>query len=545
MPIPTPTKGEDQQTYIGRCQSILSKEFPDQKQRSAVCFSQWRKHKGKKDSTDDIKDRNFVFNIDNNEKKSKFLIDKDTGFLNCEAYVTRTGVFDYYDEDGNLLRELRPEDEVFSHESLDSLKLKPIVEDHPDKKITIDNIKDFQIGTIGENLTREDTYVKGKMVITDKDMIETIIARKEMGLNTELSCGYSCKVIPEIGEHRHDGYYTFKQKNIRYNHVGIVDVGRAGSNVRILDKDQRGKPPFENEHTCRLTNPDQYISWARENEKVKSGDKSIDFVYGIKEKEGKRKSELQSMRYGKEIWQAEAARNNCQSHGGSFTAAKKTKKGDKMLNTIKINKKSVNLDSFKMDALSGLISEEDMGIFDTLSEKLDEAIEVIKNKELYILDFENKKNESIKIVKNLTDKRDELQGKIDQLSETVEKQKKDISELSDINSERIINMIKIKADIAEVANKLKVNIDKKDLNSIKIDCIKAVSKDFDAKDKSDIYINARFDAIQEGLDNAQKKDGSEAVGQFIIRAKDASGGKDKLSPREEFLKKDKESRKKE
>jgi len=45
MPIPTPRKGESQQEFISRCMGnpTMRKEFPDQKQRSAVCFSTWRR----------------------------------------------------------------------------------------------------------------------------------------------------------------------------------------------------------------------------------------------------------------------------------------------------------------------------------------------------------------------------------------------------------------------------------------------------------------------------------------------------------------------
>lgn len=45
MPIPTPSGGEEQDAFIGRCMGndVMKKEFPDQKQRSAVCYSQWRK----------------------------------------------------------------------------------------------------------------------------------------------------------------------------------------------------------------------------------------------------------------------------------------------------------------------------------------------------------------------------------------------------------------------------------------------------------------------------------------------------------------------
>lgn len=51
MPLPTPRKGEKQDEFISRCMSdeTAKREFPNNKQRQAVCFSQWRrKHGGKK-----------------------------------------------------------------------------------------------------------------------------------------------------------------------------------------------------------------------------------------------------------------------------------------------------------------------------------------------------------------------------------------------------------------------------------------------------------------------------------------------------------------
>lgn len=41
MPIPTPSKKESKNEFISSCMSELSKEFPDQKQRAAVCYSKW------------------------------------------------------------------------------------------------------------------------------------------------------------------------------------------------------------------------------------------------------------------------------------------------------------------------------------------------------------------------------------------------------------------------------------------------------------------------------------------------------------------------
>jgi hypothetical protein len=45
MPIPNPKKSEKQGDFVSRCMSdeTMNKEFPDQKQRAAVCYSQFKK----------------------------------------------------------------------------------------------------------------------------------------------------------------------------------------------------------------------------------------------------------------------------------------------------------------------------------------------------------------------------------------------------------------------------------------------------------------------------------------------------------------------
>jgi hypothetical protein len=42
MPLPERDAGESQDEFIGRCMGALKDEFPDRKQRLAVCFRQWR-----------------------------------------------------------------------------------------------------------------------------------------------------------------------------------------------------------------------------------------------------------------------------------------------------------------------------------------------------------------------------------------------------------------------------------------------------------------------------------------------------------------------
>ena len=49
MPIPSP-KGEPKKNFLSKCMgdSVMGKEFPDEKQRYAVCQSKWKKSQAKK-----------------------------------------------------------------------------------------------------------------------------------------------------------------------------------------------------------------------------------------------------------------------------------------------------------------------------------------------------------------------------------------------------------------------------------------------------------------------------------------------------------------
>jgi len=47
MPLPKPLPDEDEKTFMSRCLSdkLMNSEYPDQKQRTAVCNSQFKKAK--------------------------------------------------------------------------------------------------------------------------------------------------------------------------------------------------------------------------------------------------------------------------------------------------------------------------------------------------------------------------------------------------------------------------------------------------------------------------------------------------------------------
>lgn len=150
------------------------------------------------------------------------------GFLKGRACVTNIGVFPYRMADGSIEYELRHPDDVFDPDSLASLRMKPVTNNHPSEAVNSKNIKEFQVGNLGDNpINGDNIHLTIDMIIQDETAIKDV-----MGGKRELSCGYSVDLIDEAG--RWLGMpYTKRQKNIRYNHVAVVDMARAGETARI------------------------------------------------------------------------------------------------------------------------------------------------------------------------------------------------------------------------------------------------------------------------------------------------------------------------
>ena len=168
------------------------------------------------------------------------------GFLTCPAAVTRAGVFDYKDENGRTIRELRSPEEVFDEASLATLSMIPITFEHPQERVvTVDNNRRLNVGVTGENVTHDDEFVNVTVKIMDKEVVAYILDRHRQGKSVELSCGYQAEVLPVSGEYAGEGHYDEVQKNIRYNHLSIVPEGRAGSQVKLkLDSKQEEQTMF-------------------------------------------------------------------------------------------------------------------------------------------------------------------------------------------------------------------------------------------------------------------------------------------------------------
>ena len=188
------------------------------------------------------KDLRRFDNIDNSQWMTMPFERTNEGFLKGRAIVTSIGVFTYKRKDGTVQRELRLPEDVFSFDTLNSMKLKPVTLNHPTELVTSDNAKELQVGSLGDNpsWTKEWEHRNWEevtdgincaidMVITRKDAIDAILNGKQA-----LSMGYTCDLEQaQPGATWCGVEYDFIQRNIRYNHCAIVDSARAGDNAKI------------------------------------------------------------------------------------------------------------------------------------------------------------------------------------------------------------------------------------------------------------------------------------------------------------------------
>jgi uncharacterized protein len=150
------------------------------------------------------------------------------GWLRVDGWIARTGVQVYRRQDGTTIREYRPPEEVFNADALESFGIAPLTNDHPPEGLLdAENTKRYQVGTVVA--PRQDgKLLRAQMLITDADAIAALESGK-----TQLSCGYVCELDETPGTTPDGEHYDAVQRAIRGNHVAIVQVGRAGPEVRV------------------------------------------------------------------------------------------------------------------------------------------------------------------------------------------------------------------------------------------------------------------------------------------------------------------------
>jgi hypothetical protein len=172
--------------------------------------------------------------------KTKKIIDTNGWVEIKNNPLSKVGVFPYSGKqiDDSLDKDkiyyvYRPAEELSKKECLDSFKLLPWVNEHAmlgqeEKGLLPPEMKGIQ-GVIGEDVSFSDPYIVGNVKIFAETLANLIKSGKK-----ELSVGYRCDY--ELKSGVYDGVkYDAIQKNIRGNHLALVNEGRMGPDVRVMD----------------------------------------------------------------------------------------------------------------------------------------------------------------------------------------------------------------------------------------------------------------------------------------------------------------------
>lgn len=152
----------------------------------------------------------------------------DDGRLIADAYVTRAGVFSYRQPDGSIIREWRPEEEVFRADSLATLEAAVVTHEHPPEMINGENARRYAVGTIQGRPRRDGDRVAAPLVVFDAATVSAMDAGKN-----QTSCGYNVDLDDTAGVTPEGEKYDRIQRNIRYNHVAVLGKGRAGPSIAV------------------------------------------------------------------------------------------------------------------------------------------------------------------------------------------------------------------------------------------------------------------------------------------------------------------------
>ena len=161
---------------------------------------------------------------------------EDTNGFLCIRHnpIAKAGVFEYLGKNlgmtgrnaDKIVKVYRPFDELVK--TAKEFEGMPITLDH--HWVEGDHTNPTVMGIISGKVTAEEPYLYADIKIINDEARKAI----ESGEMRELSPGYTSQFEEENGEYNGEEYH-FKQFDMHYNHLALVDVGRSGPDLKIVD----------------------------------------------------------------------------------------------------------------------------------------------------------------------------------------------------------------------------------------------------------------------------------------------------------------------
>lgn len=162
---------------------------------------------------------------------------REDGTWLLQGRACKAGILTYR-RGGQTIRELIAPEDLADPESLATLERAVLTLEHPmplGTMVTPSNVGALQVGDVGgDSAAPAVTWDEagGYVVVSVCARREDAIGEIQRG-KTQLSAGYRMTLDKTPGVHPLFGAYDVRQTKRRYNHVAIVDTGRAGQDVAL------------------------------------------------------------------------------------------------------------------------------------------------------------------------------------------------------------------------------------------------------------------------------------------------------------------------
>ncbi|MDB4995194.1 MAG: hypothetical protein JWM74_2626 [Myxococcaceae bacterium] len=383
-------------------------------------------------------DAGEVLRLDRSRLDSSKIERTSIGGAYIPARLSRTGVLLYRNPDGSQRRELRTAEEVFKADSLATLVDVPVIDIADHTKIHDPTTwRKIARGHV-TSAKREDKYVTSRLAIQDQETLDAI----DNGERTEISCGYRCVLDMTPGVTDSGEPYDCIQRNIRYNHAALCppNRGRAGPDVGL-----------------RLDGTNTAPSWSTTNIDTIEGDTVMKIRFNGKEYEAGSTEHMDAVEATTKST-VEQVKLDAKAHLDSVLAEHKTAlalvvaRADKAEGERDSAKEA--LDKFNADAKKAKEDED---------KNADKNAQAAKQKKRMRRQLERA------ALRFFTDEEEGDDEKMDA------------------------------ADGADKVSKIEERIDSMSDRELMLHCLKKHNAKFDATDRSDDYIAARFDSMVETL----------------------------------------------